>query len=188
MFKQIKIREAIASTDRDFYLKCFLNQDWLESFDLNFNNPHINREQYINQKIAANYPDLTRLIIYNSKTNQQIAFTNILIDNQSSKRCSLHGGVAPELRGKIYGGVGLYLALKLIFSEINMNKVSCTVYDFNFPSFKLLESAGFILEGILREYDINHISNQFVDVKLYSLLKSNFSQSKIYNLFSTKGL
>ncbi|WP_373478361.1 GNAT family N-acetyltransferase [Geminocystis sp.] len=183
MFQNLQLRKAVAEVDQGFYLKCFLSDKWSLPFDLNLHNSNLDQEEYINQKIYSQYPDLIRLIVYEQSTLRKIGFGNILIEDHSIKRCSLNGGVDPDLLAKGYGSVGLYLSLKYIFLEMKMNKVTCQVYSFNVPSFKLLESAGFQLDGILRQHAFNYLTQEFVDVKIYSLLKHEFMGSRIYQTF-----
>ncbi len=180
MFKNLRIRKALATIDQDFYFKCFLSSEWSLMFDLNFHDSEIDKTQYINQKIYGDYPNLIRLILYHKETNQRLGFCSILIDDHKTRRCSLFGGVDPDLLGKGYGSVGIYLFLNFIFSEMKMNKVTCQVYDFNPFSFKLLEKSGFILEGVLRQHAFNDQIQEFVNVKIYSLLASEFTNSRIY--------
>lgn len=188
MFKNLRIRKALATIDQDFYFKCFLSPEWSLMFDLNLHNDEIDKMQYIYQKINGNYPDLVRLMVYDTETNQRFVFGNILIEDYKTRRCSLVGGVDPDLLGKGYGSVGLYLFLNFIFSEMKMNKVTCQVYNFNSSSFKLLEKSGFILEGVLRQHAFNDQIQEFVDVKNYSLLASEFVNSRIYQLFMKRKL
>ena len=184
MFQNLQLRNAVAEIDREFYLKCFLSDKWSLPFDLNLHNSNLDKEQYINQKIDGQYPDVIRLMVYDLKTLSQIVFGNILIEDRQTKRCSLVGGVDPDLLAKGYGSVGLYFFLKYIFLEMKMNKVTCQVYSFNFPSFQLLASSGFQLEGILRQHAFNYITQEFVDVKIYSLLKNEFLDSRICQTFA----
>ena len=184
MFQNLQLRNAVAEIDRGFYLKCFLSDKWSLPFDLNLHNPNLDKEQYINQKIYGQYPDVIRLMVYELGTLRKIVFGNILTEDYQTKRCSLVGGVDPDLLAKGYGSVGLYFFLKYIFLDMKMNKVTCQVYSFNFPSFQLLANSGFQLEGILREHAFNYITQEFVDVKIYSLLKNEFPDSRIYKTFA----
>jgi len=191
MFRNIKLRKASLESDRDFYLQSFLDPKWAALFDLNLENPNSDREQYIQQKISGQYPDLTRLIAYNHQSKEKeekIAFGQILIDDAATKRCSLTGGVAPQFMGKGYGSVILYLALKIIFLDWGMNKVTCNVYDFNSASFKMLETAGFKLEGILRQHGFSYPLEKFIDMRIYSMLSQEFSESNLVKSLSKLGL
>jgi RimJ/RimL family protein N-acetyltransferase len=44
----------------------------------------------------------------------------------------------------------------------------------------MLQSAGFKREGILRQHAFNYTTQKFVDVKVYSMLASEFKDSRIY--------
>ncbi len=181
MYKNLQIREVSAVDDKDFYLKCFSHPKWISLYDLSFGNSKIDQETHIQQKISGQYSNLYRLLAYNNKTSRKVGFAHILVDDEISKRCTLTGGTDPDLMGKGYGSVILYLFLNFIFKEIKMNKVSCYVYNFNSSSFNLLDSSGLKLEGILRQHSFDYISQKFIDVKIYSMLSSEFLQSRLAN-------
>ena len=125
MFKNLRIRKALATIDQDFYFKCFLSSEWSLMFDLNFHDSEIDKTQYINQKIYGDYPNLIRLILYHKETNQRLGFCSILIDDHKTRRCSLFGGVDPDLLGKGYGSVGIYLFLNFIWAFRILRKIVC---------------------------------------------------------------
>lgn len=62
---------------------------------------------------------------------------------------------------------------------MQINKVTCNVYEFNKASFNMFESSGFKLEGILRQHTLNYASQTLVDVKVYSLFVDEFSESRL---------
>ncbi len=75
-------------------------------------------------------------------------------------------------RGQGYANDASHSLLNFTFSEIGMNRVWVYILDTNIPSQKHFERLGFIREGKLREH--NFRNNQFVDVIIMGLLKSDF--------------
>ena len=55
-------------------------------------------------------------------------------------------------RGKGFGKEGLNLLIDYGFNELNFHKIQLNVIEYNQGAIKLYEKAGFIREGIYREY------------------------------------
>lgn len=78
---------------------------------------------------------------------------------------------------KDYWGTGiaskaLNVLLAYGFNNLRLNKISCEVFGYNGRSISFMEKNGLRLEGVLREDRFIH--NQFIDVYLFSILKSEF--------------
>jgi [ribosomal protein S5]-alanine N-acetyltransferase len=67
-------------------------------------------------------------------------------------------------------------ALKVLFSygfkDLRLNKISCEVFRFNESSIGLMKKMNMSIDGILRQEQWVH--GQFVDVFIFSILKSEF--------------
>ncbi|RAS82044.1 GNAT family N-acetyltransferase [Priestia endophytica] len=59
--------------------------------------------------------------------------------------------VEENSRGKGYGTLMMKHMLQIGFEELNLNRISLGVYDFNVSAYKTYEKLGFVQEGILRE-------------------------------------
>ncbi|QLE39989.1 GNAT family N-acetyltransferase [Nostoc sp. C052] len=177
MLKGIILRDANIGEDFQLYLSCFSNNYWSSLFDLNLQNQDLDWQMYVQQKISGQYKGLYRYIVCSN--NEKYGFSQIFIEDEVTGRGTLTGGILPEFLSKGYGSAGLFMSLKIAFYEINLNKVICNVYDFNTPSFSLLEKAGFKLEGILRQHSMNYATKSLVDIRIYSMLKKEFHQSRL---------
>lgn len=62
------------------------------------------------------------------------------------------------------------------FDELNLHSIEARVDDENLASIKVVEKAGFIREGLLRENVLN--KGQFRSDIIYSLLKKNFKPAQ----------
>lgn len=70
----------------------------------------------------------------------------------SNSTCGIGYGIGEASnRGRGYGTEAVQLALEFAFSELNMHRVTATVFSYNPPSARLLEKLGFVHEGIMRE-------------------------------------
>jgi RimJ/RimL family protein N-acetyltransferase len=58
----------------------------------------------------------------------------------------------PAHRGKGYGYEASLLALRFAFQELNLHRVTVTIFSYNAPSLALFEKLGFTREGVFREY------------------------------------
>lgn len=58
----------------------------------------------------------------------------------------------PACRGKGYGTDATLLALRYAFQELNLHRVTATVFSYNTPSLAMCDKIGFTREGAFREY------------------------------------
>jgi RimJ/RimL family protein N-acetyltransferase len=72
-------------------------------------------------------------------------------------------------RGQGYGYEAAQLALEFAFDELNLHRVTATVFSYNQPSIALLEKLGFRREGAFREF--LQRDGQRHDMLLYGLLR-----------------
>lgn len=78
-------------------------------------------------------------------------------------------------RGKGYAAEALQLALKFAFHELNLYRITLTIFSYNKVSIALAEKLGFVREGAFRE----HISRdgQRYDMLLYGLLRPEWEKN-----------
>ncbi|MGC8902938.1 MAG: GNAT family N-acetyltransferase [Fervidobacterium sp.] len=74
-----------------------------------------------------------------------------------------------EHRGKGLGSEMLKRAIVFAFNELNLNRITAEVYEYNIVSMKLLEKLGFVQEGRLRKAKFHN--SRFWDIIIYGLLK-----------------
>lgn len=59
---------------------------------------------------------------------------------------------APDARGKGYGREALALAIDFAFNDLNLHRLSLTVFDYNQAAIRLYKRLGFTHEGTFRQY------------------------------------
>jgi RimJ/RimL family protein N-acetyltransferase len=74
----------------------------------------------------------------------------------------------PDARGQGYGGEALALGLNFAFNDVNLHRITLSVFAYNEPAIRLYERLGFIREGTLREF-LRRDGQRF-DMHIYSLL------------------
>ncbi|GGF25275.1 aminoglycoside N(6')-acetyltransferase [Halobacillus andaensis] len=60
--------------------------------------------------------------------------------------------VSKEARGRGIGLIMMEEILKIAFDELNLNKVTLGVFDFNKPAIQTYKKAGFQIDGLLRDH------------------------------------
>lgn len=77
-----------------------------------------------------------------------------------------------------YWGLGLMTeainkVIEFGFTRMELNRIEATCKPDNIGSWQVMEKSGMRLEGVLRQYI--KLRDEFIDVKLYSILKSDFT-------------
>lgn len=102
-----------------------------------------------------------------------VNLTNINQDNQTCEWGFYIGpGYVPKGSGTLLG----YTALRYIFDEKQMRKLTAEVLGFNRKSLHFHKKLGFSEEGILREHIIRE--NQLIDIHLYAFFKETWEKQK----------
>ena len=84
--------------------------------------------------------------------------------------CYLGIGIGERTNwGKGYGSEALGLVLRYAFHELNLHRISVTVFDNNLRSLALFEKHGFVREGVYREFVLR--DGERHDMLLYGLLQ-----------------
>lgn len=116
--------------------------------------------------------DTIRLII-ETKTGEVIGLITLgEIDkpNQKAEIGMLIG--EKEYWNKGYGTDTLFTLLNYLFNELDFNRISLEVFDFNARAKRLYEKIGFAVEGLQREGLIQE--NRKCDIYLMGILKKDF--------------
>jgi len=113
--------------------------------------------------------DLPRKIVLNyiegEKTVAFVAF-NMRYFN---KNAYITYYLIPHERGKGKGKEILQLAIDFAFNELNLERITAEVYEYNERSIKILEKFGFKLEGRIRKGKYHN--GNYYDILIYGLLK-----------------
>ena len=72
-------------------------------------------------------------------------------------------------RGMGYGGIATKEIMRYGFDVLRLHRIFLTVMSDNVPAIKYYEKAGFIREGVMREY--YYRDDKYVDVIIMSILK-----------------
>ncbi len=106
-------------------------------------------------------------------TNQIIGiagFDDIIKEN---KVATLFIGIGnKDVRGNGYGKEALNILLEYGFNELDFYRIQLNVLEFNSAAISLYEKAGFIKEGVYREFVVRN--NKRYDLLLYGILKSEW--------------
>lgn len=75
-------------------------------------------------------------------------------------------------------GEGYYVetvkrVIKWVFEDLNLNRIECSHYDFDYQSKRVIEKCGFIFEGISRK-KIVLLNGNRCDLVNYAILKSKY--------------
>ncbi len=82
-----------------------------------------------------------------------------------------------EHRGHGYGTQACRLALDFAFDELNLHRITVTVFSYNTASRRLFERLGFQLEGVYREF--LERDGQRHDMLLFGLLRHEWKAHRI---------
>ncbi|MBN2470581.1 MAG: GNAT family N-acetyltransferase [Anaerolineae bacterium] len=76
---------------------------------------------------------------------------------------------SPEHRGQGYGTEACQLGLRFAFEELNLHRITGTVFSYNTASLRMVEKLGFVREGVFREF--LERGGQRHDMILFGLLR-----------------
>lgn len=120
----------------------------------------------------ATREDLITFAIADRTTDEFLGTIQLRDINRACHRSLFSIILRPDTRGKGYGTDALRVLLQFAFRELNMHKVTLTVYEGNEGGKRLYEKCGFQYEGRLRQqvYRQGRYDNQLV----YSILEREF--------------
>ncbi len=131
----------------------------------------------LNTWISQNHDSDIHVGVHRAIDDLLIGFGQIAFIDRHSKTCHL-GIVIGEksLWNQGHGTEAVKLIADFCFTELNLNRIMCEAYDTNIASQKMLQNAGFRLEGILRE-NIRK-GDRFIDEHLFGLIRSDRETSR----------
>jgi len=125
-----------------------------------------------------------------SKSGSEIA--EFAIETKDSRHiggCTLRGfnhtarsaelGIAigeADYRGKGYGTEIIRLMVQVAFDEFNLNRVWLNVYESNIAGMRAYEKAGFVKEGLLRQYA--YLSGRYHNAHIMSMIRADYESGK----------
>lgn len=134
----------------------------------------LDRERkWIEDLIFSDYKDRFYVAICEDHNNNIIGYTSVSNIDHYNKSCFWSGiKIHPDYHGKGYAFQTTMLILKYVFEEMNMERVTAECIEENVIAKKLMEKAGFIIEGLFRNslYKSGKYHNQFK----FSILKNEF--------------
>ncbi|WP_298773650.1 GNAT family protein [uncultured Shewanella sp.] len=117
------------------------------------------------------------LSINHNKTGEKLGSIGLKITNPDASIAEIGFMLKATAQGKGYGLEALFLMRDHAFNRLKLNKLSATCAVNNIDSYKMLEKAGFIREGHLKQNAI--IGGQYVDDYLYGLCSTDLSLNQV---------
>lgn len=131
-----------------------------------------------------------RLRRYSQSQTKRTLYTFLIFDRDSdaliggitlsqvrrgvSQSCSIGYWTGERFAGKGYMGQALKLALDFAFNRLDLHRVEAACIPHNERSARLLTSAGFTEEGLVREY--LRINGKWEDHRLFAILADDFNR------------
>ena len=109
------------------------------------------------------------------ETNKLIGTGSIIIDDLNNKKSSMGYCINKKFWGKGYGTELLRGMKKLSFNILNLHRIYALVDPENIGSIRVLEKAGMIREGLLREHRFQ--KGKWRNSILYSMLEQEYVDS-----------
>lgn len=151
----------------------FLNSEFLKNYDYVPPMPMSSEEV---DKIFNDYEKNEESDVFAIRPindNQIIGIAGFDDIVKENKVATLFIGIGDKnIRGKGYGKEALNLLLEYGFNKLDFHRIQLNVLEFNAAGIALYEKAGFIKEGVHREFVLR--DGKRFDLYLYGLLKSEW--------------
>jgi len=105
------------------------------------------------------------------ETKKLIGVINFINYKEEFHTLETHYMLLPKHHSKGITTEALLKIIKFVFAKTDINRIEAFCLKMNRAAGKVLDKAGMHLEGVLREKIF--INEKFVDLKLYSILKSD---------------
>lgn len=170
--KRLKLRNFKIDDANEYYYY-HMDSDTLRFYD--WKPESISDAEVDIESIIRDYENLNRIhwAITLKDNDTIIGDIGILIDSFGFK------GEINYMLSKYYWGMGimsevLSSVISFIFRETELIRIQALSVPENQPSGNLLKRTGFNSEGLLKKYGHNTITNQPIDLTMWSLLKSEY--------------
>ncbi len=107
------------------------------------------------------------------ETGKVIGDIGLFFISPDSKKAGIGFNISPEFWNKGYCTEALILALNYALLELGVIRVEATSKIDNIGSIRVMEKAGMICEGILRQY--SYKNGYYHDVKIFSKIRSDMN-------------
>jgi len=113
--------------------------------------------------------NLKRKIVLNFIENEKVIGFVSFDMRYFNKNAFITYYLIPQERGKGKGKLMVNEAINFAFNELNLERLTAEVYEYNVKSIKLLEKLGFKLEGRIRKGKYHN--GKYFDILIYGSLK-----------------
>ncbi|AIT09056.1 hypothetical protein LO80_03075 [Candidatus Francisella endociliophora] len=138
------------------------------------NSLYIGKWTYSQHREALKNDDIIYFIIKDSLGNK-VGF--VIITELLNKHNSIHIkriAISSLYKGKGYGKAAFELILNWIFKNTQAHRVWLDVKDFNTRAIHIYKSLGFVIEGMLRDYEFNSLKNKYESFHIMSILRKEY--------------
>ncbi|MDF2821354.1 MAG: family N-acetyltransferase [Clostridiales bacterium] len=170
--KRLLLRDyRIENIDNFFKLKS-QNEVWeYSSFipltDISQANLLINN--LIDKRIKGNYDFMA---LYKKDTKEFIGEAGIIGNNPNANRCVIGYNLLPEYWNQGYATEITKSLIKYAFESLGFERIEAITLQYNIASCKVLENSGFLLEGVLRNF--NKCNTGYRNACYYGIISSDF--------------
>lgn len=149
-----------------------INDSETEKMVVGWSKPVTENEQnqwYLNLK---NDNNIRYAITSISEKESAIGTATIRNIDWKNRNASLDIKLLKEVRSKGYGTDTIKTLLKYCFEELNLNRISANILEYNEASKKIFEKCNFKLEGIQKE--IIYKNGEYNSLMNYAILKKEY--------------
>ena len=101
--------------------------------------------------------------------------------NDFNKSCTIAYTLSKNYWNNGYATEALKNVLKFLLIDVGYNRVEGGHFNDNPASGRVMEKAGMKYEGTLRQSNINWKTGEFIDSKLFGIIKEDINETKINN-------
>lgn len=127
----------------------------------------------VKKGIRASYRSQKINFSIENETGAHIGRANLKEMNDNTIRFGLMIGDKTQW-GKGYAGEVIELLKDYVFNKLKYNRLDLTVAPGNERAIKAYKKAGFIWEGLMRQYRFNRVAKKIEDEAVMSILKNEY--------------
>lgn len=114
----------------------------------------------------------TFMALHKKEGNEFIGEAGIIGCNPNANRCEIGYNLLPQYWMNGYAAEIAKGIVKYAFENLKFERVEALALQVNTASCRVLEKSGFVLEGVLRNY--NHYESGYRNVCYYGIISSDF--------------
>jgi len=172
----------------NIYLRPFNELLDLELFHFGENNPEVRETLFLHSPLSKNEAkekmeewisksENKIFAICETESNTPIGITGLYRIDYVSRVAVFYIAIYnPEFWSKGYGTETTKLVLNYSFDILNLNRIELHVSTANIKGVKAYESAGFVIEGTLRE--AMYHNNEYIDFYVMGILRKEYYKEK----------